>query len=96
MVKFTSVRPLMRTRLGTDAEIETDPVEVEPRPPCVEAFAVPAPDKASIPAAQAPVSMRCAIVFISVCPQSPVIHPERMYLLADYAIGINGSSTPFI
>ena len=40
LVKATSLRPLMRTRLGTDAEIETDPVDVVPSDPCVAAGAV--------------------------------------------------------
>jgi hypothetical protein len=37
--KVTSLRPLIRTRPGTDALIVTDPVEVDPKVPWVEASA---------------------------------------------------------
>jgi len=43
LVNATSLRPLIRTRFGTDAEIDTVPVDVAPKVPCVAAVAdVPA------------------------------------------------------
>ena len=83
-VKATSLKPLMRTRLGTDAEIDTDPVEVAPRLPCVEALAVPAAPNTAAVARLAPTSLEKSLL-LSTVPNPPLnppfgeIHPKWMY-----------------
>ena len=91
MVKATSLRPLMRTRLGMDAEIETDPVEVDPRLPWVEARA--GPIAATVISVAAPRLIRLRRIVI-VIPTK--LHPKWMYPELIYTEPLNGSSTPFV
>src|SRR5687767_11679036 len=47
LVKVTSLRPLIRTRPGTDALMVSEPVEVAPKLPWVDAAAGPLSERAA-------------------------------------------------